>query len=646
MSHAILARSRFCALALASATTLMLVALVGQANAETFSAGSTAQLEEAVKSANANCQANTIVLAGGAYLPGKILTLTDTCGAQAIEGPTNTPEALIDGSNEEAEHPEVLSIGEGVTASVKDVVVQHAGSGAAAAIEDLGAFTVEASTLGGNRGPNLIVEPGATATIRNATLSDGTSAGLVNEGTASLFNDTVAFNKFSGLENGGTLNLTNTIVAQNGKPQCIGLAPATNDHNLSSDSSCGAELNGVNPDLGSLFNNGGATELHSLLPGSPAIDAGDSATCLSTDQEGQPRPDVPSTPCDIGADEWSGVAPTINVPSGITTEATGPSGASVSYSSSATSSVARVRSFSCAPKSGSTFPIGETTVNCTATDGHGNVASASFKVTVTSKAPELHLPETITVPAEGASGAKVSYSATATSADFAASELAVSCSPESGSTFPVGETTVNCSATDPSGHKTTGSFKVIVKTPEIEFKEWILKGSLTAHKAATTLFTLPEGSRFNGHATVPGALEGNTSVPAFKSTVRFLGILPVTLGLTFNEAGPVTGTIASDPAHSGNELIKATAKDTIGLTSVTILGLTVPTSCQTQEALTLPLEASEPLSQLTTKGAAFSGETTIPAFRCSGNAVGNVLGSVVTLLVSGPKNPFTLSIEP
>ena len=38
---------------------------------------------------------------------------------------------------------------------------------------------------------------------------------------------------------------------------------------------------------------------------------------------------------------------------------------------------------SCDPASGSTFPVGTTTVNCTATDGSGNKATGSFTVTVT-----------------------------------------------------------------------------------------------------------------------------------------------------------------------------------------------------------------------------------------------------------------------
>jgi hypothetical protein len=65
------------------------------------------------------------------------------------------------------------------------------------------------------------------------------------------------------------------------------------------------------PRVGPLQNNGGPTETHALLPGSPAIDAGTpqpdggctdlAGTALTTDQRGEPRPQGPR--CDIGAFE-------------------------------------------------------------------------------------------------------------------------------------------------------------------------------------------------------------------------------------------------------------------------------------------------------------------------------------------------------
>ncbi len=47
------------------------------------------------------------------------------------------------------------------------------------------------------------------------------------------------------------------------------------------------------------------------------------------------------------------------------------------------------RPVNCAPASGSTFPIGMTTVMCTASDTRGNSSNASFTVTVKRVAQQL-----------------------------------------------------------------------------------------------------------------------------------------------------------------------------------------------------------------------------------------------------------------
>ncbi len=54
------------------------------------------------------------------------------------------------------------------------------------------------------------------------------------------------------------------------------------------DGSCSPSLSG-DPSLGALADNGGATETFALLAVSPAIDAGDDATCASAPAE-QRRP--------------------------------------------------------------------------------------------------------------------------------------------------------------------------------------------------------------------------------------------------------------------------------------------------------------------------------------------------------------------
>ena len=69
----------------------------------------------------------------------------------------------------------------------------------------------------------------------------------------------------------------------------------------------GTTANPINPMLGALANNGGATQTHALLTNSPAIDKG-SSFGLTTDQRGSTRPQTPANPspgdgADIGAYE-------------------------------------------------------------------------------------------------------------------------------------------------------------------------------------------------------------------------------------------------------------------------------------------------------------------------------------------------------
>lgn len=97
---------------------------------------------------------------------------------------------------------------------------------------------------------------------------------------------------------------------------------------------------------------------------------------------------------------------------------------------------------SCDPASGSSFPLGITTVTCTAMDASGNQASCSFTVTVAQDCA-ITCPADITVNnAPGQCAATVTFSPMT-----AGSCGAVSCSPASGSSFPVGTTTVTCSTT-------------------------------------------------------------------------------------------------------------------------------------------------------------------------------------------------------
>jgi HYR domain len=157
--------------------------------------------------------------------------------------------------------------------------------------------------------------------------------------------------------------------------------------------------------------------------------------------------------------------PVLTLPAPITAEATGPGGAMVSYTASATDLVDGAMAVSCSPASGLPFALGSTTVTCAATDAHGNTASGSFTVTVQDTTPpSLSLPADMTTNPTGLSNgfsvATVTYSASAT--DLVDGAVAVSCSPASDATFAMGTTTVTCAATDAHGNKANGSFAVKV----------------------------------------------------------------------------------------------------------------------------------------------------------------------------------------
>jgi HYR domain-containing protein/Big-like domain-containing protein len=153
--------------------------------------------------------------------------------------------------------------------------------------------------------------------------------------------------------------------------------------------------------------------------------------------------------------------PALQLPADITVEATSAAGALVTFTATASDTNPLQPTVACAPASGTTFPIGATTVRCSATDAAGNTASGSFRVTVAdTTAPLLSLPSDINVAAGGASGAIVTFAASAT--DLSPSSPVVTCTPASGSAFPVGTTTVSCAATDAAGNTANGSFRVSV----------------------------------------------------------------------------------------------------------------------------------------------------------------------------------------
>ena len=148
-------------------------------------------------------------------------------------------------------------------------------------------------------------------------------------------------------------------------------------------------------------------------------------------------------------------------------EATSADGAAVVFDTpAATDNLDPTVTVTCDPLSGSTFPLGNSGVTCSAQDVAGNGSSTSFTVTVQdTTAPELTVPGDVNEEATSPAGRVVNFVATAT--DVVTVSPAVTCMPASGSTFPLGETTVNCTATDAAGNSASGSFEVTIAAPVV-----------------------------------------------------------------------------------------------------------------------------------------------------------------------------------
>jgi len=155
--------------------------------------------------------------------------------------------------------------------------------------------------------------------------------------------------------------------------------------------------------------------------------------------------------------------PDLDVPLDIIVEQATATGTEVTFTVTATDNIDPNPTVVCSPASGFDFPQGTTTVTCTATDESGNEATASFTITVQDTTPPVFVvvPGDLTVEQATATGTEVDFVATAT--DNIDANPTVVCSPPSGSMFPLGTTTVTCTATDESGNQATADFTITVE---------------------------------------------------------------------------------------------------------------------------------------------------------------------------------------
>lgn len=321
-------------------------------------ADSTCTLRAAIQEANALPGADSIGLPSGTY----VLSIAGSNEDAAATGDLDiTDDLTINGSGaggtiiDAGSIDRVFDILSGVNVSISLVTIQKGNTSAAGGgIRNAGNLTLTNVTVRNNVAGadgggvvnigegNLQLEGGTIS--GNSTTTYGGGLANIDSGFAQLTNVTISGTNSAnsgggGIENfppatmqlqsvtiagnsantGGdiysftTLQVRDTIISGSlSGGNCTGTDLLSLGHNIDSGSTCihtgtdgnaaAGDLINTDPLLGPLQNNGGPTLTQALLPGSPAIDAGD-ASCPATDQRGLPRSGVGNAACDIGAYE-------------------------------------------------------------------------------------------------------------------------------------------------------------------------------------------------------------------------------------------------------------------------------------------------------------------------------------------------------
>ncbi len=309
-------------------------------------------------------------------------------------------------------------------------------------------LTVANSTIAGNYaqtgGGGIAVlnsSPGSSASIVNTTITNNSAqqgvGGLYSSSGVSLDNTIIATNTVrvgstsdcQGPTTAGTPTVADGPAGHNligNGTGCPTLQDGTNHDQV------GTSTSPVNPLLAPLAYDGGMTETTPPLAGSPAIGAGDAASCeavpvLDLDQRGVTRAAPSRSACDIGSADTGGViaaqsAPAITSSAAADVTESSPGVVKVTAAGSPTSALSEsgalpsglsftdngngTASLSGTPAAGS---AGSYPITLTAANGVGPGASQSFTLTVAALSATGASPTTI---AQGTNGLAVTIAGT------------------------------------------------------------------------------------------------------------------------------------------------------------------------------------------------------------------------------------------
>ena len=196
-------------------------------------------------------------------------------------------------------------------------------------IYNAGILTLNSSTVANNQGFNGIDTENGTTTLNNSTVSGHQGSGIFQTFSHIFINNSTISGNTNGIdtEQGYELELTiqNSVVAGN-THDCIGVMTSAGYNLIGNKSGCQftlktGDITNVDAKVGQLIGYPGYIP---LLLGSPAINAGNPATCLPTDERGMVRPQ--GSRCDMGSYEYKTPGPAASMGYAIGSNQTGEAG--------------------------------------------------------------------------------------------------------------------------------------------------------------------------------------------------------------------------------------------------------------------------------------------------------------------------------
>ena len=226
--------------------------------------------------------------------------------------------------------------------------------------------------------PLVRITNNATGHVFYTRTHDHSRMGIVSVGSTEVTSTT--FDVPPGIE----LGASTLVVVTNGIPSASRAITVAVNHppvaicrnvTVSANGSCQGTANATNVDNGSSDPDGDS--INCVLAPTGTFPLGNTNVTLTcTDPSGA------QGSCTAVVTVVDNTPPALVCPVSVNVMCTNANGAVATFATSATDNCGSVGTITCAPPSGSTFPLGTRLDTCTVSDGRGNTASCSFNVTV------------------------------------------------------------------------------------------------------------------------------------------------------------------------------------------------------------------------------------------------------------------------